>query len=166
MSINNKINTEKKLKSARDTFFFSLGAYALLTQEPSRSELPKYKIKVNDQGFVDITIKDQEHFSLGTTYKFGFNEGLDTKSAGRVVEYSFRQMILESYEAVDDFAKANGKNLEQEIWYWFSRHYRNGVGHNGRWDIRHPQHMPVEWRNKKIEAHMHNQPIDGFFKLV
>jgi hypothetical protein len=45
-----KENALAKLKSARDSFWFSLGAYALLTEEPSRSEISVYDIKVYENG--------------------------------------------------------------------------------------------------------------------
>lgn len=151
----------QRLHGARDAFWFSSGAYALLTVEPSRSQLATFEIKVSESGALSVT-KGTEPSKRETGYLIGFNAGLDQASARQVVEHSFRQMVLQSFEPTKDYAASNGLSLVGEPWYEFARHYRNAVAHNGAWDIRSSRGLPLTWKNKTLVASMHGTPIDGY----
>lgn len=150
-----------RLKSARDAFWFSLGAYALLTNEPSRSELSKFAIQLDE--FNNIAANRGEPSpNRGNSYTIGFNAALDAASAKRIVEYSFRQMIIESFETAKEFEAKNTLSLSSEPWYEFARHYRNGLAHNGRWSFRSAKGLPLTWRNRTIDANLQGMSLDGF----
>jgi hypothetical protein len=151
----------QRLTGTRDAFWFSLGAYALLTEEPSRSQLATYNIQVSDLSTISVSQGGTPSTS-GTSYTIGFNAGLDHSSAQRVVEYSFRQMLLQSFETTKEYAKFNSLKLSGEPWYEFARHYRNAIAHDGKWDIRSDKGLPLIWRNKKVEIGMHGTAIDGY----
>ena len=151
----------QRLSGTRDAFWFSLGAYALLTEEPSRSQLASFNIQISELNTITVS-QGAMPSSRGTTYRIGFNAGLDHESAKRVVEHSFRQMLLQSFETTKEYARASGLSLFGEPWYEFARHYRNAVAHDGRWDIRNVTGLPLTWRNKTIVAALNGTRIDGY----
>lgn len=151
----------QKLHAARDTFWFGAGAYALLTEEPSRSQLAALTIQISELSTIVVSQGPRPE-SLGTTYTVGFNAGLDTASAHRVVEYSFRQMLLQSFETTKEYVQTNGLEVSGEPWYEFARHYRNAIAHDGKWDIRGGTNMPLTWKNKVVTTSLHGASIDGY----
>ena len=157
----NRTTATQRLSSAGDAFWFSLGAYALLTEEPSRSQLASFNIQISDLNTITVS-QGVVPSSRGTTYRIGFNAGLDHSSARQVVEHSFRQMLLQSFEITKEYAKAGGLSLSTAPWYKFARHYRNAVAHNGKWDIRNAGGLPFTWRNKTVSADLNGAPIDGY----
>jgi hypothetical protein len=157
----------QRLNGTRDAFWFSLGAYALLTEEPSRSQLAAFSIQISELNTIYVSQGTASPSKgKGTTYTIGFNAGLDRRSAQSVVEHSFRQMLLQSFETTKEYAKESGLKLSGESWYEFARHYRNAVAHNGKWDIRAVngtvKGLPLTWKNKTVVASLHGTPIDGY----
>lgn len=153
--------TIRQLKAARDGFWFSLGAYALLTKEPARSELSRYDIKVYEDGDIVVS-EDNVNERRGTNYTIGFNSALSDGAARDVVNNSFKQMIIDSNHAIRAYAEFNSVNVTESSAIRFIRHYRNAIAHNGLWDLRSPKGLPITWRNKTLTIDMNNQPIDGF----
>jgi len=150
-----------QLKSARDGFWFSLGAYSLLRKEPASSQLSRYDIKLYEDG--DIVVSEGSLSERrGTNYTIGFNSSLNESAARSVVENSFRQMIIDSNQVFRAYAKASGFDVSKIPVAQFIRHYRNAVAHNGHWDLRSSNDLPLTWRNRTITIDMNNQPIDGF----
>lgn len=153
------------LKKARDAFWFSLGGYALLTQEPARSIVSSYEIDVlNDNINVRAKgVKDEDR--RGTRYTIGFGAALDISSVKGVLERTMRFMLVESFEVTLKYAKHNHlmDDLRSREWYEFSRHLRNAYAHGGRWDLLKRQRLPATWRRLTIDVSMHDQPVvDGF----
>ncbi|MDW7772957.1 MAG: hypothetical protein SCH71_08710 [Desulfobulbaceae bacterium] len=149
------------LKVARDGFWFSLGAYALLTKEPVKSELRKYDIRVYENGDIVVSEGDVNE-RPGTNYTIGFNGGLSGSAARGVVDNSFKQMIIDSNHAIHAYAKSNKIDVSESSAIQFIRHYRNAIAHNGRWDLRSPKGLPLTWRNRTLTIDMNDQSIDGF----
>lgn len=150
-----------KLKAARDVFWFSLGAYALLTEEPSRSELPNFRICVTERNRISVS-RELDPAISETSYTIGFNAGLDRVSALTVVDFSFRQMLIESFQVSCEYAKSNSLGIKHQPWYEFARHYRNAVAHNGKWHFDGRRGLPTTWRNRTVEVSMQGQSISGF----
>lgn len=150
-----------QFKIARDGFWFSLGAYALLTKEPVKSELIRYDIKIYEDGDLAVS-EDDVNQRRGTNYTIGFNSGLSDNAARSVVDNSFKQMIIDSNHVVRAYAKANNLDVSELPAIQFIRHYRNAIGHNGRWRIDSPKGFPLTWRNRTITFDMNGQSIDGF----
>jgi hypothetical protein len=150
-----------KLKAARDVFWFSLGAYALLTEEPSRSELPNFRICVTERNRISVS-RELDPAISETSYTIGFNAGLDRVSALTVVDFSFRQMLIESFQVSSEYAKSNSLGIKHQPWYEFARHYRNAVAHNGKWHFDGRRGLPTTWRNRTVEVSMQGQSISGF----
>ena len=152
----------QKLINFRDAFWFSLGAYALLTQEPSRSQLSLFTIQVSELDTIAVGTGSLPLPSRGTSYTIGFNSALDTASARRVVEHTFRQMILQSFEVTKAYASSSDPGVITEPWFQFARQYRNAVAHSGRWDIRSRNGLPLVWRRKTVSFELHGSSIDGY----
>jgi hypothetical protein len=155
--------TVRSLYRTRDVFWFTLGAYALLTEEPSRSQLAGYDVSIANNHLQVVSSSDTSPPGQ-TGYKIGFRGAIDSGAAKEVVERAFRQMILTSYATTTEFVKHRHLQdaLSREDWYPFARHYRNAIAHNGRWNIAAPKGLPTTWRNLTIEASFHNRSIDGF----
>lgn len=151
------------LERTREVFWFTLGAYALLTEEPSRSQLAGYDVAIANNHLKVVSSSDTSPPEQ-TGYKIGFRGALDSGAAKEVVERAFRQMILTTYATTTEFAKHKILQdvLAKEDWYSFARHYRNAIAHNGRWNITSTKGLPTTWRNITIEASFHSKPIDGF----
>jgi hypothetical protein len=150
-----------KLKAARDGFWFSLGAYALLTNEPAKSELSRYDIKVYEDGNVMVSEGDTDR-RRGTNYTIGFNGALSESAARGVVDNSFRQMIIDSNHVIQAYVKSKNLDVSQMPAVQFIRHYRNAIAHNGRWNILSPKGLPLTWRNRTLTIDINEQPIYGF----
>ncbi|WP_143507352.1 hypothetical protein [Pseudomonas sediminis] len=153
--------TITQLKAARDGFWFSLGAYALLTKEPAKSELSRYNINIYEDGEIVVS-EDKLNERRGTNYTIGFNGALSNSAARGVVDNSFKQMIIDSNHAIRAYAKFNKIDISESSSIQFIRHYRNAIAHNGLWDLRSPKGLPLTWRNRTLTIEMNNQPIEGF----
>ena len=151
----------QRLEAAREGFWFSSGAYGLLTVEPSRSQLATLQIQILEVGTVSVTEAGSQP-TRGTGYQIGFNAGLSESSARQVVEYSFRQMILQSFEITKEYVSSNGLSVAGEHWYEFARHYRNAVAHDGHWEIRGDSGLPLTWKNKTLDVGMNGSSVDGY----
>lgn len=149
------------LKAARDGFSFSLGAYALLTKEPVRAKLRGYEIKVYEDGDFVVS-EDSLAGRRGSSYTIGFNSALSRSAARGVVDNSLMRMIIDSNHAIRAYAKANNLDVSQCSAVQFIRLYRNAIAHNGRWDLRCPEDLPLTWRNRTVTIAMNNQSIEGF----
>ena len=149
----------EKLKRARDSFWFSLGAYALLTKEPARSEIINYRVSINNQELL-VESKDSSLVqSVGTSYRIEFNSSISEESALAVVQRTFYAMLSDSYDAAKT---ASETQLKSQDWYHLARHLRNAIAHNGRWHFLNSAGLPCIWRHLSIESSMQGQPIDGF----
>lgn len=149
----------KKIKSARDSFWFSLGAYALLTKEPAKSQVAGYRISVtNDELLAELRDSPAPRKS-GTSYRIEFNSSIAQESALSVVRSTFYAMLSDSYEATKG---ADPARLKDQDWYHFARHLRNAISHNGRWHFQNALGLPANWCHLTIEPSMQDQSIDGF----
>lgn len=149
------------LKKARDSFWFSLGAYALLTKEPAMSEISKYDISIYEGGEINVSeIGSEEPFRTG--YTIGFNAGLGDLAARYVVDNSFRQMIIDSNHAVRAYVKLNSADVVDLPEVKFIRHYRNAIAHNGQWNFDSAKDLPLTWRNRTLTMDMNHQSIEGY----
>ncbi|MEZ8187543.1 hypothetical protein ACED29_17180 [Shewanella sp. 5S214] len=151
----------QRLNAARESFWFSSGAYGLLMTEPSRSQLATIQINVLDDGTLSVTDVNYQ-LAQGTCYHIGFNSSLSEQSARQVVEYTFRQMVLQSFEVTKEYVTSNNLSVANEPWYQFARHYRNAIAHNGHWNMRGNSGLPLTWRNRTLDISMNGAPIDGF----
>ena len=148
-----------KLKNSRDAFWFSLGAYALLTKEPAASQVAGYDISVTNTDVLVGPRDAQDSYQLGMSYRIGFNSSLPREAALSVVQSTFLAMISDSYEACKAAAPAEIKNQD---WYHFARHLRNAISHNGRWHFQNNAGLPATWRRMTIDQSMHGKEIGGF----
>ena len=147
-----------KLKRTRDSFWFSLGAYALLTKEPAKSQVAGYSIVVTNN---DLTVEPKGATTQhgGISYRIEFNSSITQDSALSVVQQTFYSMLTDSYEATKSAAPELHKTQD---WYHFARHLRNAISHNGRWHFQNSVGLPTQWRHLAIDSSMHGQPVEGF----
>ncbi len=150
-----------QLKSARDSFWFSLGAYSLLRKEPASSQLSRYEITLYEDD--DIIVSEGNVSSRrGTNYTISFNSSLNESAARSVVENSFKQMIIDSNDIIHAYAKVSNIDVSKLPAVQFIRHYRNAIAHNCHWSLRSSNSLPLTWRNRTLTIEMNDQPIDGF----
>lgn len=148
-----------KLKQSRDSFIFSLGAYALLTKEPAASLIAEYSISATN---IDLSVnRVDEDFkpTQGLSYKFEFGRSIPQSAALSVVQNSFFAMLSDSFEACK---AASPDKIKDEQWYSLARHLRNAISHNGKWHFLSPNGFPVSWRSLKVDYPMQGLSIDGF----
>jgi len=148
-----------KLKQSRDSFIFSLGAYALLTKEPAASLISEYSISATN---IDLSVNAaHEDFkpAQGVSYRFEFGRSIPQSAAMAVVQNSFYSMLSDSFEACK---AASPEKIKDEEWYSLARHLRNAISHNGRWHFLSPNGFPVGWRSLKVDYAMQGKSIDGF----
>jgi hypothetical protein len=157
--VSSKQASLSKLKSARDSFWFSLGAYALLTREPAASQVAGYDISVTNSDLLVGPRDAQDSGHLGMSYRIGFNSSLPNTAALAVVQSTFYAMLSDSYEACKAAAPVG---IKDQDWYHFSRHLRNAISHNGRWHFQNNASLPATWRRMTVESSMHGHEIDGF----
>lgn len=148
-----------KLKSSRDSFWFSLGAYALLTKEPAASQVSGYDISVTNSDLLVGARDAQDSHRRGMSYRIGFNSSLPKEAALAVVQSTFYAMLSDNYETCK--AAAPTKIKDQE-WYHFARHLRNAISHNGRWHFQNGAGLPATWRRMTVDQSMHGNEIGGF----
>ena len=149
----------QKLKAARDSFWFSLGAYALLTKEPARTEVANFSISVTNQELLVEPKTAVVPQRIGTSYRIEFNSSIPDESALSVVQRTFYAMITDSYDAAKS---ASELQLKAQDWYHLARHLRNAIAHNGRWHFQNLSGLPCKWRHLVIDSSMQDQPIQGF----
>lgn len=148
-----------RLEDYRSSFMFSLGAYALMTEEPTCSLISNYSIKANNSGLL-VESKDIEYSPTRETgYAVEFGERIPRSAALSVVRTSFYSMLADSYETCVSTFPQDVKNQD---WYEFARHLRNAVSHDGRWNFKNKNIQPVKWRSLIIDHSMHGHTIDGF----
>lgn len=154
-----------RLKRARDAFWFSLGGYALLTQEPARSIVSDYEIDVRNDG-IDVRSKRAPHEGRrGTRYTIAFSAALDPSAVKDVIERTMRFMLVESFGVTLKYAEENRftDDLRSRDWYHFARHLRNAYAHGGRWNLLNKKNLPATWRRLTIDPSLHDQVVaDGF----
>lgn len=148
-----------KLKRSRDSFWFSLGAYALLTKEPAASQVDGYDISVTNSDLLVRPRGARDSLRSGMSYRIGFNSSLPEDAALTVVQSTFYAMLSDSYEACKAAAPAEIKNQE---WYHFARHLRNAISHNGRWHFQNGTGLPTTWRRMTVDQSMNGSEIGGF----
>ncbi len=157
--MSSKQTSLSKLKSSRDSFWFSLGAYALLTKEPAASQVAGYDISVTNNDLLVRSRDAQVSNGTGMSYRIGFNSSLPENAALAVVQSTFYAMLSDSYEA----CKAAGPaKLRGQEWYHFARHVRNAISHNGRWHFKNGAGLPATWRRMTIDQSMQGHEIGGF----
>lgn len=149
----------RKLQEVRDIFTSSLGAYALLTEEPSKSQLSEFNIKFDDGGRLTVS-RDAIPATPGISYNIGFNYGMDVDSAKAVVEHTFRYMVLQSFEITKKYAPLTSKD---QPWYNFAFNYRNAISHDGHWKLTNKTMVPATWRRYTVDLHLDGQSIDDYF---
>lgn len=77
-------------------------------------------------------------------------------------------LVVETFKAVSDFCKSNGKSKEMkaEQWFEFARMIRNALSHTFRFEFnKHDKSLlPVSWKNRTITLSMDGSSLDlGFF---
>src|SRR5690606_23114859 len=157
--VNPKQASLSKLKSSRDSFWFSLGAYALLTKEPAASLVAGYDISVTNNDLLVGPRDAQDLPRRGMSYRIGFNSSLSKNSALAVVQSTFYAMLSDSYEACK---AADPIRVKDQDWYHFARHLRNAISHNGRWHFQNSAGLPATWRRMTVDQSMHGTEITGF----
>jgi hypothetical protein len=155
--------TLQALQRTREAFWFTLGAYALLTADATRTQLSNYEISIsNEQLSVAQRGEGKRHGDSGYTVAFG--AALASGAAKSIVEQAFRQMILTTYELTIGFAKRHKLQslITSEQWYGVARHYRNALAHSGRWHFTDNRGLPALWRSKVVDQTLRGQPVDGY----
>lgn len=145
------------LNTLRQSFCFSLGAYALLTQEPASSQLAAYEVAVTNNTLTVLGKGSAHTPDSNMSYRIAFNSSLPASAALAVVRSSFNAMLSGSFEAVKHWPHAR----EQE-WFHFSRHIRNAAAHNGRFRFDNSSGLPASWRNMTIEESMEDASLEEF----
>ena len=148
-----------KLKSTRDSFWFSLGAYALLTKEPAASLVAGYDISVTNCDLLVRPRGAQDTLLRGISYRIEFNSSIPNESALAVVQSTFYAMLSHSYEACKS---ADPVGMKDQDWYHFARNLRNAISHNGRWHFQNSAGLPATWRRMTVDQSMHGSEIGGF----
>lgn len=149
--------TLTKLNALRQSFCFSLGAYALLTQEPARSQVSGYDVCVTNNTLAVVSTGASHTADSNMSYRIAFNSSLPEDAALSVVRSSFYAMLSGSFEAVKGWHQ-----VKQQDWYQFARHLRNAISHDGRFHFTNGSGLPVTWRNLLIEQTMQGAPIENF----
>lgn len=163
-----KVECEQKLKFVRDSFWFSVGAYGLATEEPTSSFIKQHRFKVSGNN-IFVLAEGEEAPSNWLSYEIGFSGALDSGSAEMFVRQTFLYMILETFEAAKKYANFCGAfdDFKKQDWYSFTRHLRNAIGHNGVWNIRgNPDDLPTTFRNKTIDVNLNGQELGCFIDWV
>lgn len=161
-----KHETEEKIKFVRDAFWFSLGAYALATNEPTKNYLNKQRIKIYDYSSdIHVFAENTEPPSSTMAYEIGFAGTMANGSAKSFVRQTFLYMIQETFESAQKYAKATNQEsaYKKEEWHAFARHLRNAIAHNGTWNITgNPTDLPTTFRNKTIDISMNHSELGDF----
>lgn len=166
-AIKNADEVQLRLRELRSIFDLSVGAYALLTEEPARSELAKYTIRYNDQGAFQATKSDTAPEGWRLTQEIRFRDGDYRPAAEALVERTKRQVIIESFDLIRSHAKGTPAwdELGCEPWFDFVCLYRNAVAHNGRWEFKDDKvrsKLPITFMNLRIDETMEGLTINGF----
>jgi hypothetical protein len=164
----NETEVRLRLLKLREIFDVSVGAYALLTEEPARSELSKYTVRYNDAGNFQATKTEPRPPGWALTFEVRFRDTDYREAAQALVERAQRQTIIESLDLVRGYAKGTTAwdELDQELLFQFALLYRNAVAHNGQWDLsKHREKLPLTFMNLTIDASMEGRSINGFLNL-
>jgi len=158
-----------RLRAIREIFDLGVGAFALLTEEPARSELSKYVVRYSDMGAFQVTENDPVQEGWQSSLEIRFHNTDYRRAAAELLERSKRQAIIESFDVVRQFADEtpNWDVLALEPWFYFTMFYRNAVAHNGRWkfDKKDRARLPMRFMNIPLDESMEDQSIDGFLNL-
>ncbi|MGH9439381.1 MAG: hypothetical protein ACRD22_16195 [Terriglobia bacterium] len=146
-----------KINSLRQSFCFSLGAYALLTQEPAMSQVANYNVCVTNKSLTVFQEGHQHKPDSNLSYRIAFNASLPSDAALEVVRTSFYAMLAGSFEAVKHWER-----VRLQSWYHFARHVRNAASHNGLFHFSDSSGLPVTWRNLTIAASMQDMALSEF----
>lgn len=165
----NQTGVRLSLMKLREIFDLSVGAYALLTEEPARSELSKYTVRYNDLGDFQATktVPVPEGWALSCQIQF---HDVDYRHAAQaLVERSKRQAVIESFALIRGHSKDTPawEEMSREPWFYFTMFYRNAVAHNGRWQfsLKDREQLPITFMNVRIDESMEGESIDGFLNL-
>lgn len=165
----NQTDVRMLLMRLRDIFDLSVGAYALLTEEPARSELSKYTVRYNDAGDFQATKTDPVPTGWALTCQVQFHDVDYRNAAQALVERSKRQAVIESFDLIRGYAEDTPawEEMKHEPLFYFTMFYRNAVAHNGRWKFskRDKEKLPITFMNITIDESMEGKPIDGFLNL-
>lgn len=158
-----------RLRAIREIFDLSVGAFALLTEEPARSELSKYVVRYNDMGVFQATKTDPAPEGWQVSLEIRFLNTDYRRAAAALLERSKRQAIIESFDVVRQFVDEtpNWDVITLEPWFYFTMFYRNAVAHNGRWMFgkKDKARLPIRFMNIPLDESMEDQNIDGFLNL-
>ncbi len=163
-----KEKCQKKIDYVRNAFWFSLGAYALATQSPTKDYLEQFRVNLSGDN-IHVLKESEQANDHWLSYEVAFNHSLDDGSAKLFVNQTFQYMILETFEAAKKYAEINAllKDFQNQDFYSFSRHLRNAIGHNGVWTINlNVKDLPATFRNKTIDLSLNGSSIDGFVDWV
>lgn len=155
--MHNRGETLNTLNGLRQSFCFSLGAYALLTQEPASSQVAGYEVCVTNNTLTVLGKGASHAPDSNMSYRIAFNSTLPEAAALAVVRSSFNTMLSGSFEAIKHWPQAK----EQE-WYHFARHVRNAASHNGRFHFSNNSGLPARWRNMVIDNSMQGESLEAF----
>lgn len=158
----------EKLSYLKQSFSFSLGAYALATKEPTARVIASHKIELaGDQ--ICILEKNEKGPQHWLKYSIEFSQSLTDGAAKTFVRQTFLMMLLESFEVSKKYAQNNDllSNFKSQDWYPFVRHLRNAIGHNGVWSIgKKVNDLPTTFRNKTIDSNLDGQQLGDFIDWV
>jgi len=165
----NETEVRLRLMKLREIFDLSVGAYALLTEEPARSELSKYTVRYNDLGAFQATKTDPMPVGWALTCQIQFRDTDYSQAAQALVERSKRQAIIESFALIREHSRNTPAwtEMSQEPWFHFTMFYRNAVAHNGRWQFsaRDKARLPITFMNIRLDESMDGESIDGILNL-
>ncbi len=159
-----------QLESVRKGVWFSLGAYAVLSEPESAQSLLNYSIDVSNEK-LEVKIRSENHTfpEQKMSQEISFEKVLENNSARKIVDIAIMHMISKSFDAIQELKEKNKVELDQEalVWYEFARHIRNAFSHNFRWyfnkkAVKSLKEQPIIWRSMEINAAMNNQPIGKF----
>ena len=163
-----KKNCIQKMDYVRNSFWFSLGAYALATESPTKNYLEQYRINLSGDK-IYVLKESEETEKSWLSYEVAFNRSLDNGSAEIFVNQTFQYMILETFEAAKKYAESENlfNDFRNQDFYSFTRHLRNAIGHNGVWTINsNVKDLPTTFRNKTIDLSLNGNNIKGFIDWV
>lgn len=165
----NQTEARLALMKLREIFDLSVGTYALLTEEPARSELSKYTVRYNDLGAFQATKTEPVPEGWRLSFQIRFHDVDYRHAAQALVERLKRQVIIESFDLIRGHSRGTPawEEMSREPWFNFTMFYRNAVAHNGRWQFspKEKEDLPVTFMNIRIDESMENKSINVFLNL-
>lgn len=163
------IEAVRLLTRIRQVFDVSVGAYALMTTEPARSELSKYTIRYDENGRFEASASPLSSDGWGMSCSIQFQDADYQPAASDLVERATRHAIVESMDVLQRFTRNTPawEELEREPWFYFARLYRHAAAHDGSWQFTSVlrAQLPAQFMNRAVDEGMEGQSIEGFLDL-